>query len=166
MKIFFSALLILILSGCELLPTPASVSKPTNAADYYIWLQNISLDEMKNEAELENQKLELGEHESHLKLALIYAFRNSPVKNPHRARKHLKSYLNESAHETNEGALIFLLDQLNDNVKLQNKLSEVNDINKSAKEQLKLIAEQHAKLSEQLTKLTQIEQQISDRENR
>ncbi|GGB03201.1 DUF5320 domain-containing protein [Agarivorans gilvus] len=127
-------------------------------AAYYLNLASQSEEHIFNELELLLLDPELGYNS--IKLGLIYAYKKSPVKNPHRAHRLLSKALASEQAYPQRGMLVALNDQLYDGLRWQHRY-EAQQSNKQQQESL--LKQQIAALRMQLDELTRIEQQLNER---
>ncbi len=125
---------------------------------YYLNLASQSEEQIFNELELLLLDPELGNNS--IKLGLIYAYKKSPVKNPHRAHRLLSKALALEQIYPQRGMLVALNDQLNDGLRWQHRY-EAQQANKQQQESL--LKQQIGALRMQLDELTRIEQQLNER---
>ncbi|WP_427980259.1 hypothetical protein [Agarivorans sp.] len=155
----------LMLSACALDPANRSAVPVSNAqlgafdpAAYYLNLDSQSEEQIFNELELLLLDPELGNNS--IKLGLIYAYKKSPVKNPHRAHRLLSEALASERPYPQRGMLVALNDQLYDGLRWQHRF-EAQQANKQQQESL--LKQQISALRMQLDELTRIEQQLNER---
>lgn len=130
---------------------------------YYAWLKQLSIPELELEIDKQKRLIKQGNTDSTMRLGLLYSLSNSPVKNPHRARKDLLVASKDSEHPS--GMIQAVLDQLLDNIRLQNQLQVLKQ--KEAEAEAKYQTEQIKRLAVELKlqKLKSIEQKMLDQDN-
>ncbi|MGY5451187.1 hypothetical protein ACVFI8_09625 [Agarivorans sp. MS3-6] len=159
----------LSLSACQLMPTNKAevaavgdtssmmVGKFSPAA-YYLQIAELSDDQVFNELETLLLDPDLGDNS--IKLGLLYAYKKSPVKNPHRAHAAFNRALSSQQTVTQKGMIIALNDQLADALRWQHKYENLGT---AQQQQQLLLQQQIAALKMQLDELTRIEQQLNER---
>ncbi|WP_432455209.1 MULTISPECIES: hypothetical protein [unclassified Agarivorans] len=168
-KLGLLALFTLGLTACQLLPegenqvalvcdAQLSMNGIFTPSAYYLRLAEMSDDQIFNELEILLQDPQLGDNP--VKLGLLYAYKRSPVKNPHRAHAALSQAFASQGSFAQQGMLLALNDQLSDALKWQHKYE---NLGANQKQQQLLLQQQIAALKMQLDELTRIEQQLNER---
>ncbi|WP_411993642.1 hypothetical protein [Agarivorans sp. DSG3-1] len=167
-KMYIGWMLCLALSGCQLLQPNSEVVPVNDAlaikvgefdpAAYYLRLNELSEDQIFNELELLNLDPELGNNG--IKLGLLYAYKKSPVKNPHRAHAAFNRAVITNNPYAKHGMIVALNDQILDGLRWQHKYE---DLGSNQEQQQILLQQQIAALKMQLEELTRIEQQLNER---
>lgn len=157
------------LSACQLMPTnkaEVAVVGDTSLtmvgafspAAYYLQVAELSDDQIFNELETLLLDPDLGDNS--VKLGLLYAYKKSPVKNPHRAHAAFNRALTNQQNSAQLGMIIAVNDQLEDALRWQHKYENLGT---AQQQQQQLLQQQIAALKMQLDELTRIEQQLNDR---
>lgn len=97
-----------------------------------------------------------------IELALLYAHRNSPVRNVHRSQKILAAQLEVLSDHPQTGWLEALHDQMLDSIRWQNRFEKLETDLIVAKQSREQLESEVDKLNGQLKQLTQLEQQLHD----
>ncbi|MEE1676266.1 hypothetical protein SNR37_001598 [Agarivorans aestuarii] len=157
-----------ILSGCELTRPNQQVVPVSDAqqpelgefdpAAYYLNLETLNEDQIFNELEL--LLLDPQQGNNGIKLGLIYAYKKSPVKNPHRAHALFNKALASDQAFIQRGMLVALNDQIADSLRW---LHKYEDLASTQQQQEDLLQQQIGALKMQLDELTRIEQQLNER---
>ncbi len=157
----------IVLTGCQLSPEPPKAQ--VNISEYYLWIKNLEATELKHEIKKQLQIKQLGQKPNSLKLIMLYSLPSSPVHNPYTAKAQLNnlqlsSQMDIGLTKADLAFIVMLKDQLNQQLLQLEKVANYQGAYRQSK---KVIAESQLKISEltlQLTKLKQIERNISERE--
>ncbi len=160
---------VFMLPACQLTqPLP----QKTLVSDYYLWIKNLSKQELSEEIAQQQQNLSAGLSDANIHLILLYALPESPVYNPYTAKTLLNNFsITEQAQYLSShdfGLLSLLRDLLNQQIITANKLLLVKQSkqeNDSA--QQTLIEEKQAaidKLEQQIAQLKRIELTIENKQ--
>lgn len=163
-------LFLLLLSGCELIPStiannPATVEVLAgnfNYQQYYLAIKSMPENALQQEAEsLKNQTNSTVDE---IKLALLYCLPNSPIHNPYNAKAILNKFTDKQSNVTfsqdNQAFLVLLKDLLNQ------QLFVFDKYNKKSQNQTSTIAElaeQVQLLQAQIEQLKKIETSLNNR---
>jgi hypothetical protein len=172
-KSLFIILLLLALSGCQLLDD--SKSNKVDFSHYYLWIKNLNDNEIEEEITQQKSNKQLNHPQADVKLIMLHSLPNSPIHNPYTAKAKLNDYplepYIETIFSTTELAFIVMLkDQLNQQLLLLKQISNYKGVYKQAKkinssQQLKInqLNEQIDQLNEKIIQLKKIEKTISKR---
>jgi len=157
----------IVLTGCQLSPEPPKAQ--VNISEYYLWIKNLEATELKHEIEKQLQFKQSGQKPNSLKLIMLHSLPSSPVHNPYTAKTQLNnlqlsSQMDIDLSTADIAFIVMLKDQLNQQLLQLEKVANYQGAYRQSK---KVIAESQLKISElilQLTKLKQIERNISERE--
>ncbi|RKF13315.1 hypothetical protein DBZ36_19855 [Alginatibacterium sediminis] len=129
-------------------------------SQYYTWLSSLSNQEFEQQIDIvKQQNSSLSQQ---IKLALLYAHRNSPVRNVHRSQKILASQLDLLSEHPQLGWLEVMNDQMKDAIRWQNRYEELESKFENAEQSSMQLQIEIDKLNGQLKQLTQLEQQLHD----
>jgi len=182
-KTIISLLLSLIITACQSpnssqhAPTDTIAISTADFGQYYLSLKNLSADELHKEIALQQLHKGLGSYEAEMNLILLYSLSNSPIHNVYTAKsqlnRQLKKQQNDSLSLGDQAFIALLKDQLNQQLFLFQKLinreliqdTEQAKNRSKEKKQLDKIATLEltvTQLTEQITQLKKIEQNISE----
>ncbi|WP_448249393.1 hypothetical protein [Thalassotalea agariperforans] len=163
-------LFLLLLSGCELIPSPVTNKPATveilpgnfNYQQYYLAIKSMPVNVLQQEADsLKNQTNSTVDE---IKLALLYCLPNSPIHNPYNAKAILNKFTDKQSKVTfsqdNQAFLVLLKDLLNQ------QLFVFDKYNKKSQNQTSTIAElaeQVQLLQAQIEQLKKIETSLNNR---
>lgn len=163
-------LFLLLLSGCELIPSPITNKPATveilpgnfNYQQYYLAIKSMPVNVLQQEADsLKNQTNSTVDE---IKLALLYCLPNSPIHNPYNAKAILNKFTDKQSKVTfsqdNQAFLVLLKDLLNQ------QLFVFDKYNKKSQNQTSTIAElaeQVQLLQAQIEQLKKIETSLNNR---
>jgi len=174
MKIYLLISLLLIGTvSCQLTENKPA---PSQYGHYYLWLKNLSNDEIISEIKQQQQYINNGNINAEINLAMLYSLANSPVFNPYTAKTKLNKFSPPPKQAGNISAadfgfLMMMKDQLNQQILAINKLAvnkkkhqqQTIKLNINTAEYKKLLA-QFVKLNEQMLQLKKIELNINNQE--
>lgn len=147
----------------------------TPYVNYYLWLKGLSIDALQEEVKTQLYLRDQGDLDAKVHLILLYSLPNSPVKNPHRARKELEQYLLDNKGRKRFAWFKVFYDALVEQVNLLNRIANNteqkvldDELKQAEKDQLILqldeLQQENQLLQHQLTQLRKIEKAISQRE--
>ena len=163
-------LFLLLLSGCELIPSPITNKPATveilpgnfNYQQYYLAIKSMPVNVLQQEAD--SLKSQTNSTVDEIKLALLYCLPNSPIHNPYNAKAILNKFTDKQSNVTfsqdNQAFLVLLKDLLNQ------QLFVFDKYNKKSQNQTSTIAElaeQVQLLQAQIEQLKKIETSLNNR---
>jgi hypothetical protein len=180
-----SLLASLILSGCVI--TQTTSSKSANLAAYYLWLTQLTPEQLEQEFDLQKERSANKNSNAKLALAILYSYPEANFHNPYTAKSILNQYTTPNSDSVNNSIihlpaedlafLSMLKEQLNQQLlALQNIVSKEQKIHlmhqkikqqSKTNEALRSTIQEHklnlATLKEQLAQLKTIENEINKR---